>query len=145
MFLAFIPDLQDKVALPCQPQPFDHYQRNGFTLSRPRDFISALSKDRDLSVGSFGEKSQSSTTSGESPSSLQRNPSLNQDQSDSTSTEAYSTSLESTLQITTQAEPEGSSPSSSNSPSASTVALDSRDTESPDVYPITEMSQQRYG
>lgn len=68
---------------PCEPPLFSHMfvkeqltpachqQTNGFTLSRPRDFISALTKERDASVGCrFGDNSQTSATPGESYNSL---------------------------------------------------------------------------
>ncbi|XP_035535561.1 uncharacterized protein plekhg2 [Morone saxatilis] len=62
-------DFQEAVAAPCEPLLFGHmfvkeqltpacqHQTNGFTLSRPRDFITALTKEKD--------------PSGENPSSSQ--------------------------------------------------------------------------
>lgn len=68
---------------PCDPLLFGHvlvkeqltpacqHQTNGFTLSRPRDFISALTKERDSGVDcSSGDNSQTSTTPGGNPSTV---------------------------------------------------------------------------
>ncbi|XP_059188093.1 uncharacterized protein plekhg2 [Centropristis striata] len=80
-------DYQDQVLAPCEPllfgqmlvkeqlTPAGHHQTNSFTLSRPRDFISALTKDRDP---------QTLSTSGENLSTLQRDFSSSQAQCTST-------------------------------------------------------------
>lgn len=79
-------DFQQAVMAPCDPLLFGHvlvkeqlmpasqHQTNGFTLSRPRDFISALTKERDSSVDcSSGDNSQTSTTPGGNPSTVLTN------------------------------------------------------------------------
>ncbi|KAF7650690.1 hypothetical protein LDENG_00121720 [Lucifuga dentata] len=71
-------DPQDSVMLPCEPLMFGHafvrdelppacqHHTNGFTLSRPRDFISVLSKERGFSVTYKSDKdSLTSTNPGE--------------------------------------------------------------------------------
>ncbi|TKS80563.1 Pleckstrin -like proteiny domain-containing family G member 3 [Collichthys lucidus] len=68
-------DLQETVVAPCEPllfghvlvkeTPACHHQTNGFTLSRPRDFISALTKEKDCTSGCISaENSQTSTQAG---------------------------------------------------------------------------------
>ncbi|XP_073341024.1 uncharacterized protein [Pagrus major] len=79
-------DFQEEVMGPCDPLLFGHvlvkeqltpacqHQTNGFTLSRPRDFISALTKERDSIVDcSSGDNSQTSTTPGGNPSTVLAN------------------------------------------------------------------------
>lgn len=71
--------------LPCEPLMFGHvlvreqlstarhHQMNGFTLSRPRDFISALSKERGFSVSHKSDTdSLMSTMAGENQSTSPR-------------------------------------------------------------------------
>lgn len=70
---------------PVEPQSFGHVfvkeqmttqQTNGISLSRPRDFISALSRERDSGVGrTLSETSQTSTTPQENPAPLLSNQS----------------------------------------------------------------------
>lgn len=130
---------------PCEPLLFVkeqltlacHHQTNGFNLSRPRDFISALTKERDSSVGCrSGDNSQVSTTPGENSSTSLRDPSSNQAQANSsssgyTSTDTSLASTESRHHIRIQPEDQRSSLccSARNSPLTSTMTLDSTVTE----------------
>ncbi len=67
-----------------QLTPECHHQTNGFSLSRPRDFISALTKERDSSVGCRSDdNSQTFTTPGENPSTSLRHQPSSQAQADS--------------------------------------------------------------
>ncbi|XP_076002268.1 uncharacterized protein LOC142995181 isoform X2 [Genypterus blacodes] len=78
-------DSQESTMLPSEPLMFGHVlvreqlstachqQTNGFTLSRPRDFISALSKERGFSVTHKSDKdSLTSTMHGENQSTSPR-------------------------------------------------------------------------
>ncbi|XP_030600593.1 uncharacterized protein plekhg2 isoform X2 [Archocentrus centrarchus] len=132
-----------------------HHQTNGFTLSRPRDFISAL-KERDSGVGcSSSENSQTSTTPEENPSTLLSNQSTSQTQLNSyehryTSAGASSSSKTTIQHLRTQAEDWSSSLCCS--PSNSTLNCRNRDSfiddalnQNRDEYPVTEASQRRDG
>lgn len=98
---------------PCEPPLFSQEQVNpschphmgGINLSRPRDFVSALSKDRDSSVAcSSGENSQTSTTSWEH-SSRDQSPSQTQANSDTSGhTSTHMTSEASKYHLGTQPE-----------------------------------------
>ncbi|XP_029284307.1 mucin-17-like [Cottoperca gobio] len=142
-------DFQETVMAPCEPLQFDHvflkeeltppchHQTNGFTLSRPRDFISALTKESDSSLGcKSSDNSQTSTTSGENqPTSLGDQLSC-QAQAHScypgyTSTDALFASTASRRHLKTQADDQSCSLccSASNSPLTSTGNFDCRVTE----------------
>ncbi|KAG7224445.1 hypothetical protein INR49_015075, partial [Caranx melampygus] len=98
-------EVQRSVMHPCEPVHFGHvfvkeqltsachHQTNEFTLSRPRDFISALTKDRDSSVGCrSGDFIQTiSPPSGEDPSTVQRDQLSGQAQPNSVDTGCTST------------------------------------------------------
>ena len=134
---------------PCEPLLFGHvfvkeqltsacqHQMNEFTLSRPRDFISAFTKERDSSVSCrSGDNSQSSTTTGEIPSTLLRGQLPCQAQANShspghTSTERTVASATSRYHSSAQLEDQSSSLrcSAANSPPTSTMPLDCRVTE----------------
>ncbi|XP_045929333.1 mucin-17 isoform X3 [Micropterus dolomieu] len=134
-------DFPQTVMAPCEPLLFVkeqltlacHQQTNGFNLSRPRDFISALTKERDSSVSCrSGDNSKVSTTPGENPSTSLRDPSSNQAQANSsssgyTATDTSLASTESRHHIRTQPEDQHSSLccSARNSPLTSTMTLDS--------------------
>ncbi|XP_027136068.1 mucin-12 isoform X2 [Larimichthys crocea] len=124
-------DLQETVVAPCEPllfghvlvkeTPACHHQTNGFTLSRPRDFISALTKEKDSNSGCISaENSQTSSTSGENAS---------------TQASSYNSGFISTdtsrPHLRTQTEDQSSSMccSASNNPLTSTMTLDDRVTE----------------
>ncbi|XP_068587373.1 uncharacterized protein plekhg2 [Cebidichthys violaceus] len=119
-------DFQETVMNPCDPllsghafvkeQPACHHQTNGVTLSRPRDFISALAKERDC------RSSDNLQTSRENP------PSYNRGFSSSDSSFASAASKH---HVTTRAEDQSSGlcRSTSNSPSTSTMNLDCSVTE----------------
>lgn len=114
-----------------------HHQTNGFTLSRPRDFISALTKERDSSVGCrSGDNSQTSTTSGENPPTSLKDQSSSRAQANSynsgdASTDMPLASTASRHLLRTQPEDQSSSLcfSASTSPLMSTVDMDCRVTE----------------
>lgn len=56
-----------------QLTPVCHHHTNGLTLSRPRDFISALTKEGDTSMGYRSDnKPQNFNTTGENPSAFLR-------------------------------------------------------------------------
>ncbi|XP_044057476.1 mucin-5AC isoform X3 [Siniperca chuatsi] len=142
-------DFEETVIAPCEPLLFGHvfvkeqltlachHQTNGFTLSRPRDFISALTKERDSSVGCrSGDNSQTSTTPGENPFTSLRDQSSSQAQANShnsgdTSTDTSLASAASRHHLRTQPEDQSSSLccSASNSPLTSAMTLDCTDTE----------------
>lgn len=78
---------------PCEPLQFGHilvkeqltpachHQTNEFTLSRPRDFIFAVTKEGDSSVGCrSGNKPQNFTITGENPSTSLRDQPSSQSQ-----------------------------------------------------------------
>lgn len=114
-----------------------HHQTNGFTLSRPRDFISALAKERDSSVGcTSDDNSQTSTTPEENPSTFQKDQPSSQGQANTynsrhTSTDTSLASAASGHQLRTQPEDQSScmSRSDSNAPSMSNMTPDCRATE----------------
>lgn len=140
---------------PCEPLLFGHvfvkeqltpacnHQTNGFTLSRPRDFISALTKEKDSSVGCrAADNSQTSATLGEHPSTLLRDQLSSQAQAHSyipgyTSTDTSLASTASRHHLRTQPEDQRSSVccSSSNSPLVSTM--------NGEVYPHSEERRER--
>ncbi|KAK9520403.1 hypothetical protein VZT92_020293 [Zoarces viviparus] len=109
-------DFQETVMNPCDPllsghafvkeQPACHPQTNGVTLSRPRDFISALAKERDC------RSSDNLQTSRENPPSYNRG---------FNSSDSSSTSAASEHHVTAQAEDQ--------SPLTSTMNLDCSVTE----------------
>uniref|UniRef100_UPI0037E76E8A mucin-4 isoform X2 n=1 Tax=Semicossyphus pulcher TaxID=241346 RepID=UPI0037E76E8A len=67
-----------------QLTPACHHQTNGIILSRPRDFISVMTKERDSSVAPIsGDIFQTSSIPGESVSTLQRDQSSTQAQTNS--------------------------------------------------------------
>lgn len=124
---------------PCEPllfghvlvkeTPACHHQTNGFTLSRPRDFISALTKEKDSNSGCISaENSQTSSTSGENAS---------------TQASSYNSGFISTdtsrPHLRTQTEDQSSSMccSASNNPLTSTMTLDDRVTEFKDYSPTS--------
>nr|XP_020514002.1 uncharacterized protein LOC110002689 isoform X2 [Labrus bergylta] len=89
-------DSQEKGVAPCEPLLFGHVfvkeqltptlpqQTSGIILSRPRDFISALTKERDSIVGCISDDiCQYSTTPGENASTLLRDQSSIQTQNNS--------------------------------------------------------------
>ncbi|XP_076591878.1 uncharacterized protein plekhg2 isoform X2 [Chaetodon auriga] len=112
-----------------------HHQTNGFTLSRPRDFISALAKERDSSVScTSDDNSQTFTTPEDNPSiSLKDQPSsqaqANSCNSRYTSTDASLASAVSKNQLRPQPEDQSSTVTASNGPLLSTMTLDCRVTE----------------
>lgn len=118
-----------------------HHQTNEFTLSRPRDFISALIKERDSSVGCrSGENSQTSTTTGENPSTSLRDQLSRQTRDDSyspghTATDTSVASAASGHHSSAQPEDQSSGLccSSTNSLSTSTMTLDCQLTEFRDL------------
>ncbi|XP_026234121.1 uncharacterized protein plekhg2 isoform X3 [Anabas testudineus] len=78
-------DFQEIAVSPCEPlhfghvlvkeqlTPVCHHHTNGLTLSRPRDFISALTKEGDTSMGYRSDnKPQNFNTTGENPSAFLR-------------------------------------------------------------------------
>ncbi|XP_078103280.1 uncharacterized protein LOC144515955 isoform X1 [Sander vitreus] len=164
-------DFQEEVLAPVEPLLFGHvfvkeqlapacpHQTNGFTLSRPRDFISALTKERDSIVDCIsGDNNQSSTRPGESLPTSPRDPSSSQAQANnynprytSTDTSMASTALGHHLR--TQPEEPSSSLcfSSSNSPLTSAMNSDCRVTEFTDccsnreVHSKTEEREKREG
>ncbi|KAF0030947.1 hypothetical protein F2P81_017678 [Scophthalmus maximus] len=80
-------DFQGTVTSPSEPRLFgqptsaSHHQMNEFTLSRPRDFIFALAKERDSSVGCrLFVNPQTSTIPGANPSTALRDPSCSETQ-----------------------------------------------------------------
>ncbi|XP_074497072.1 uncharacterized protein LOC141771067 [Sebastes fasciatus] len=129
-------DFQETVVAACEPLLFGHvfvkeqltpacpHQTNGFTLSRPRDFISALAKDRDPSVGCrSGDTSETSTTPRENP------PTSLRDQLPENSYYPGYTSTDTRHHLLrTQAEDQQCC-SADNNPSTSTVNWDCRVTE----------------
>lgn len=134
---------------PCEPQLFGHvfvkeqltpdchHQTNGFTLSRPRDFISALTKERDPSVDCrSGDNSQTFTTPEENASSSVSDRSSNpaQDKSYNPGFVSTETSLDSTASrhhVSAQPADQSSNLdcSASDIPLTSTMTLDRRGTE----------------
>ncbi|XP_008301696.1 mucin-19-like [Stegastes partitus] len=122
-------DFQETVMEPCEPLLFGHVvvkeqltptcqqQTNGFTLSRPRDFISALTRD------SIVEASQTSTSLLESPS-----------------TETSWTSAASKHPL--RAEPEDQSTSLCSSTSSNLLTSNQNVHLVPEVTPTTEGSEQ---
>lgn len=102
-----------------QLNPACHHQTNGFTLSRPRDFISALTKERDSGVGCRSvENSETSTTSWENSSTSLRDQSPSQTQANSYNCGYTSTDTASRYHLRTQPEDQ--------SPLTSTMASDCR-------------------
>ncbi|XP_039678722.1 uncharacterized protein plekhg2 isoform X3 [Perca fluviatilis] len=164
-------DFQEEVLAPIEPLLFGHvfvkeqltpacpHQTNGFTLSRPRDFISALTKERDSIVGCIsGDNNQTSTRPGESLPTSTIDPSSSQAQANNynpgytnTDTSMASTALGHHLR--TQPEEPSSSLrfSSSNSPLTSDMNSDCRVTEFRDycsnkeVHSKTEEREKREG
>ncbi|XP_026171100.1 mucin-5AC isoform X2 [Mastacembelus armatus] len=141
-------DFQEIVMCPCEPLLFGHvfvkeqltstchHQTNGFTLSRPRDFISALTKERDSSVGFRAtDNSQTPTTPMENPSTSLRNHPPIQAGARFTSTGRSLVSTASWHHLSTQAEDQSSSfcCSATNSSFMSTITADCRVTEFSDV------------
>ncbi|XP_039986322.1 mucin-5AC isoform X2 [Xiphias gladius] len=146
-------DFQRTVMAPCEPMLLGHafvkeqltsacqHQTNEFTLSRPRDFISALIKERDSSVGCrSGENSQTSTTTGENPSTSLRDQLSRQTRDDSyslghTATDTSVASAASGHHSSAQPEDQSSGLccSSTNSLSTSTMTLDCQLTEFRDL------------
>ncbi|XP_040903084.1 serine-rich adhesin for platelets isoform X3 [Toxotes jaculatrix] len=146
-------DLQRTAIVPCEPQLFGHvfvkeqltsachHQTNEFTLSRPRDFISALTKERDSSVcGRSGDNSQTSTIPGENPAISLRDQSSSQVQANSDSPGHHSTdrpeaSAASRHHLRAQPEDQSSSLccSATNSPLTSSLTLDCTVTEFRDL------------
>lgn len=101
-------------------------QTNGFTLSRPRDFISAL-KERDSGVGcSLSENSQTSTTPEENPTILLSSESSSQPELLS-SEHRYASAGAAVQQVRTQAEDSSlcCCPSNSTSDGRASEACDS--------------------
>ncbi|XP_056230946.1 mucin-17-like [Seriola aureovittata] len=138
-------DFQRSVMPPCEPLLFGHvfvkeqltsachHQMNDFTLSRPRDFISALTKERDSVVGCrSGDKSQTSSQSPrENPVTSQRDQSSNQAQDNSydpgrTSSDRCMASTSARSHLSAQPEDESYSSccSATNTPSTPTMTLD---------------------
>lgn len=134
-----------------QLTPECHHQTNAFPLSRPRDFISALTKERDSSVGC--DNSKTSTTPGENPSTSHQSSSQAQANSYNPGYTSTDTSLASTASrrhLKTQPEDQSFSLccSASNRPLTSTMTLDCRVTEFRDncsgkVYSDTEEREKR--
>lgn len=142
-------DFHETVVNPCEPLQFGHilvkeqltpachHQTNGFTLSRPRDFISALTKEGDSSVGCrSGNKPHNVTIPGENLSSSLRDQSSTQAQANCCNAGYTSAdgSLSSTLcrrHLSTEAEDQSSGLfcSATNSPLISTMTLDCTVTE----------------
>ncbi|XP_029923211.1 mucin-5AC-like isoform X3 [Myripristis murdjan] len=138
-------DIQEMVVVPCEPllfghvfvreqlSPPHHHQTSGYTFSRPRDFISALSQERDSiqASQSGSEASLSSATSRENLATLPRDQlsSLAKDKSYSpgfASADIPLTSAPSRDQLQTRPEDQSSSHgcSSSGSPQTSARSLD---------------------
>nr|XP_020478353.1 mucin-17-like isoform X2 [Monopterus albus] len=114
------------------------HQMNGFTLSRPRDFISALTKERDSSVGCrSADNSQISTAPGENPPTSLRDQSPGYDP-------GYTSTTASKQRLSTQAEDPSSSLwcSATNIPLMSTMTLDCRVTECRDLCSASSTSRQ---
>ncbi|XP_041851116.1 pleckstrin homology domain-containing family G member 3 isoform X2 [Melanotaenia boesemani] len=129
-------DFQKEVESPAGPvTPTCQLQTNGFVLSRPRDFISAMTRDNDSGVACLNGNSQISSFTGETPPPLPRIPSLSQNQTYTTSTETASS--ESSRNLRTQPE----SPGSGNVLSTSPVALDGGRSKFSDVYSVPEVPQ----
>lgn len=131
--------------VPCEPLLFGHvlvkeqltpacqHQTNGFTLSRPRDFISALSKDRDSSVDSRSDDNSQIFTAPEENEPA--NPT--QDKSNNAGCISPDTSVVSTAsRHQLSAQPEGQSSTASDSPPMSTMALDHSNTEFKDYCEV---------
>ncbi|XP_069390953.1 platelet binding protein GspB isoform X2 [Paralichthys olivaceus] len=91
-----------------------HHQTNEFTLSRPRDFISALTKERDFSLG---DNSQTSTSAVENQSTALR---------DQSSSQAHEVSPGSRHQLSAPTGDQSTALccSDTNNPSTSTMTLD---------------------
>ncbi|XP_025753946.1 serine-rich adhesin for platelets isoform X8 [Oreochromis niloticus] len=148
-------DFQEAAMEPVEPQLFGHVfvkeqltttchqQTNGFSLSRPRDFISALTRERDSGVGhTLSETSQTSTTPQENPATLLSNQSSSLTQVNSyehryTSPGASSSSTTTIQHLRTQAEDWSSSlccSASNNNSSRDDLLNENRDVH-PDVDP----------
>ncbi|XP_067451674.1 serine-rich adhesin for platelets isoform X2 [Thunnus thynnus] len=117
-----------------QLTPACHHQTNGLALSRPRDFVSALTKERDSSVDCrSGDNSQTFTTPEENAStSLRcRSSSPAQDKRYIISTDTSLTSTASRNHLSAQPEDQSSSLgcSASDNPLMSTTTLDRSVTE----------------
>ncbi|XP_039478593.1 mucin-5AC isoform X1 [Oreochromis aureus] len=146
-------DFQEAAMEPVEPQLFGHVfvkeqltttchqQTNGFSLSRPRDFISALTRERDSGVGhTLSETSQTSTTPQENPATLLSNQSSSLTQVNSyehryTSPGASSSSTTTIQHLRTQAEDWSSSlccSASNNNSSRDDLLNENRDVH-PDV------------
>lgn len=142
-----------------QLAPACPHQTNGFTLSRPRDFISALTKERDSIVGCISsDNNQSSTRPGESLPTSPRDLSSSQAQANNynpgyTSTDMSTASTALGHHHRTQPEEPSSSLcfSSSNSPLTSAMNSDCRVTGFRDycsnweVHSKTEEREKREG
>lgn len=153
IFHCFFLDFQEAAMEPVEPQLFGHVfvkeqltttchqQTNGFSLSRPRDFISALTRERDSGVGhTLSETSQTSTTPQENPATLLSNQSSSLTQVNSyehryTSPGASSSSTTTIQHLRTQAEDWSSSlccSASNNNSSRDDLLNENRDVH-PDV------------
>nr|XP_033486481.1 mucin-12 isoform X4 [Epinephelus lanceolatus] len=147
-------DFQETPISPCEPLMFGHvyvkeqstpacHQTNGFTLSRPRDFISALSKEKDSSVGCrSGDNSQISTLPVENPPTSLKDQLSTQPQANSfnprqTSTDMSSASAASRHHLRTQPEDQSSSLCCSSSNSTLTSTMNG------EVYSDTEETERR--
>lgn len=129
VFCRALVGFQSSVTHPCEPLHFGHVfvkeqlaspchqQTNKFTLSRPRDFMSFLTKDRDSSVGcKSGDSIQTiSQPSGEDLSTVQRVQSSGHAQAGSVDTGCTSTDWRRAPTATSDhfsAQPKDQSPSS---------------------------------
>lgn len=130
-----------------QPTSASHHQMNEFTLSRPRDFIFALAKERDSSVGCrLFVNPQTSTIPGANPSTALRDPSCSETQAYNNTYNPGHTFTDRSVDCSASrhhfsAQPEDQSTglccSGTNSPLISSMTLDCRVTEFSDRCPPT--------
>ncbi|XP_047191421.1 mucin-12 isoform X3 [Scophthalmus maximus] len=146
-------DFQGTVTSPSEPRLFgqptsaSHHQMNEFTLSRPRDFIFALAKERDSSVGCrLFVNPQTSTIPGANPSTALRDPSCSETQAYNNTYNPGHTFTDRSVDCSASrhhfsAQPEDQSTglccSGTNSPLISSMTLDCRVTEFSDRCPPT--------
>ncbi|XP_062274493.1 mucin-5AC-like [Scomber scombrus] len=153
-------DFQETATVPCEPLLFGHvlvkeqltpacqHQTNGFTLSRPRDFISALSIEKDSSVDcGSDDNSQTFTKPEENVSTSPRDRSSDPAQDKSCkavciSSDTFVASTASRHQLSAQPEDQSSTLgcSASDSPLMSTMTLDRSVTEFSDNCEILNLA-----
>ncbi|KAM7412502.1 hypothetical protein PAMA_020062 [Pampus argenteus] len=149
---SLIKDFQETAAVvPCEPLLFGHVfvkeqLTDGLTLSRPRDFISALTKDRDSSVDCrSGDNCQTFTTPEENASTSLTDRSSNLAQGQTSDPGYISADMSLALigsrhHLSAQSEDQSSSLgcSAGESPMVSAMTLDHSDTEFRDCCKETE-------